>query len=202
MEYKSFKEIIDSIIRAISELQDKITRIEHKKFGLYKAIVVDNEDPQNLGRIKVRIPRVMGKSSIWAFPSIPFGGNNCGFFMLPPKGSFVRILFENGNSNYPVWIGGWWAKKSDNVPQEFSKGTYGIITPDGHQLLVKENDICIKHKNGESLSIVIGNDTINISSNGKAAARKGDKCSCSVAGDPPHSHTVIIDEGSDIVKIG
>jgi hypothetical protein len=37
-----------------------IERVEGRFFGKYRGQVIDNNDPDNLGRIKAKIPRVLG----------------------------------------------------------------------------------------------------------------------------------------------
>ena len=44
----------------------------------------------------------------WALPSVPFAGNNIGFYFIPPVGANVWIEFENGDRRLPVWSGCFW----------------------------------------------------------------------------------------------
>ena len=42
---------------------------DEKYFGLYRGVVVDNNDPKNLGRVKMIVPQVMGEQvTDWAWP--------------------------------------------------------------------------------------------------------------------------------------
>lgn len=42
---------------------------DEKYFGLYRGVVIDNNDPKNLGRIKMIVPQVMGEQvTDWAWP--------------------------------------------------------------------------------------------------------------------------------------
>jgi hypothetical protein len=72
-------------------------------FGIYKGVVTDNVDPENLMRLKVTIPDVPGKQETRlasaCFPSTEAP------LRLPPVGTDVWILFEAGNPERPVWIG-------------------------------------------------------------------------------------------------
>ena len=73
--------------------------------GLYRGTVVNNVDPLGLGRLQVGVPSAMGSSDFsWARPCVPFGG----WFMLPPAGALVWVMFEEGNANDPVWMGVFW----------------------------------------------------------------------------------------------
>lgn len=90
-------------------------RVEQPYFGKYRGFVVDNKDPQNLGRLRLLIPAVLGDVvSGWADPCVPYGGGrNFGNFSTPPvtrgaDGSYttgVWVEFERGNPQYPIWVG-------------------------------------------------------------------------------------------------
>ncbi len=90
--------------------------------GKYRAIVMDNKDPEHRGRIKCKCPQVLGAEVLnWALPCLPYGGNkNTGFFSIPQEGSSVWIEFEQGDANRPVWVGVWWAvpEGENDVPSE------------------------------------------------------------------------------------
>ena len=49
-------------------------------FGKYRGTVSDIQDPLMIGRIRARVPDVMGdQESGWAMPCAPFGGSGMGF---------------------------------------------------------------------------------------------------------------------------
>lgn len=71
--------------------------------GAYRAVVVDNKDPDHLRRIKVRVSTT-GTSSLeptitnWVWPMIST--------KRPPAiGSGVYVFYVGGDPEYPVWIG-------------------------------------------------------------------------------------------------
>jgi hypothetical protein len=71
-------------------------------FGTYRAVVVDNVDPLNKGRVKLRIPQVLANEvTDWAwFVNTP--GNT---FVAPSVGEGVWAQFEGGDPSYPIWLG-------------------------------------------------------------------------------------------------
>jgi len=78
----------------------------NKFFGKYRATVINNIDPEQRGRIQVMVPDVAGFiPSTWALPSFPIGGLQMGMFGLPIIGSGVWVEFEQGNIDYPIWVG-------------------------------------------------------------------------------------------------
>ena len=85
-------------------------------YGKYRGIVIDNEDPERMGRIRASVPEVYGEAdSPWALPCAPFSGDDVGQFTLPDVDAGVWIEFEAGDANLPVWTGGWW--RHGRVPQ-------------------------------------------------------------------------------------
>lgn len=78
-------------------------------FGKYRGKVENNVDPQQLGRVQVSVPAVLGEGSLsWAMPCTPYAGSGVGFFTVPPTGANVWIEFEGGDPDYPIWSGCFW----------------------------------------------------------------------------------------------
>src|SRR5438045_154627 len=95
-------------------------------YGKYRGTVDDNADPRNLGRIRARVPEVLGTVvSGWAVPALPYSGDKSGVFVLPKKGAGVWIEFEAGETMRPIWSGCWFA--SGGLPTD-ETGT--AATPD------------------------------------------------------------------------
>jgi hypothetical protein len=83
-------------------------------YGKYRGTVVENLDPEQLGRILVEVPDVLGLTpSTWAMPCVPAAGLQSGIFIVPPIGSGVWIEFEQGDPDYPIWTGGFWGLGAD-----------------------------------------------------------------------------------------
>lgn len=79
-------------------------------YGKYRGVIVDNNDPLKMGRIRARVPTVFGdKETGWALPCAPYGGKNVGFLFVPPVGANVWIEFEAGNTEIPIWSGCFWS---------------------------------------------------------------------------------------------
>jgi uncharacterized protein involved in type VI secretion and phage assembly len=78
-----------------------------KYHGKYRGIVLDNIDPLQIGRIMVQVPDVSNiLPSTWALPCLPF-------YVVPDIGSGVWIEFEQGDPDYPIWVGCYWATAAD-----------------------------------------------------------------------------------------
>lgn len=86
-------------------------------YGKYRGTVSDNKDPLMIGRVRAKVPDVMGdRESGWAMPCAPFGGRQTGFFAIPAVGAGVWIEFEHGDPDYPVWSGCWWGSAAEMPP--------------------------------------------------------------------------------------
>ena len=80
-----------------------------KFYGKYRATVLNNIDPLQLGRILASVPDVLGPTpTSWAMPCVPIAGKQSGTFVIPQIGAGVWIEFEQGNPDYPIWVGGYW----------------------------------------------------------------------------------------------
>lgn len=87
--------------------------VRNRYFSKYRGTVTDNQDPTNRGRVKVRVPAVLGDLQTWAMPCLPYAGNNVGMFAVPEVGAGVWVEFEGGDPTFPIYSGGFWA---DNEP--------------------------------------------------------------------------------------
>ena len=88
-------------------------KMERRFFGKYRGLVIDNDDPEKLGRLKVCVPSVLGADVVtgWAMPCVPFGGApNQGVLFVPEINAGVWIEFEEGDLEFPVWVGTFWSK--------------------------------------------------------------------------------------------
>lgn len=101
----------------MSDLENVVARlareVERRYYGKYRGFVVDNDDPEQLGRIKVQVPSVLGDEVVtgWAMPCVPYGGAaNQGFLCVPDVDAGVWIEFEEGDLEFPIWVGTFWSK--------------------------------------------------------------------------------------------
>lgn len=90
-----------------------VQKIEYRFYGKYRGFVVDNADPEQLGRLKVKVPSVLGNDVVtgWAVPCVPYGGDaNQGFLFIPEVDAGVWVEFEEGDLEFPIWVGTFWSK--------------------------------------------------------------------------------------------
>ncbi|WP_282057310.1 phage baseplate assembly protein V, partial [Maribacter luteus] len=71
--------------------------------GAQRGWVLDNADPNGLGRIKVQFPwqKPMGTSTPWIKMATPYSGSGKGFYFIPEKDEEVLVGFEGDNPEKP-----------------------------------------------------------------------------------------------------
>jgi len=73
------------------------------------AIVVDNVDPDEQGRIKVKFPHLFGEpESFWIRQASPNAGKERGLYALPEKEDEVLVIFMHGSQDIGIIIGQFW----------------------------------------------------------------------------------------------
>src|SRR6266576_1198712 len=114
-----------------------------KIFGVVIGIVTNNQDPDKLGRVKVRFPWLDDDDeSNWARIATTMAGKSRGTFFLPEVDDEVLVAFEHGNVEKPYVIGALWngvdAPVHDNAD---GKNNLRVIhSRAGHELIFNDED--------------------------------------------------------------
>ena len=151
--------------------------MDGKFLGKYRGTVINNVDPEQRGRIMVIVPDVSTVvPSTWAMPCLPVGGMQMGMFTVPPIGAGVWIEYEQGDPDYPVWVGCFWGTAAEvpalarTVPPAVPAITLQTTLQNG--LIVSDlpgptGGIMLKSATGATLIV---NDTGIYMQNGKGAS--------------------------------
>lgn len=114
-----------------------------KSSTLTTAIVTNNNDPDNLGRVKVKYPWSLdNEESYWARISSPMAGDDRGTYFIPEVEDEVLVAFISGNIEYPIIIGSLW-NQSDNPPENNNDGKNNIRkikSRSGHEIIFDDDD--------------------------------------------------------------
>jgi uncharacterized protein involved in type VI secretion and phage assembly len=110
-------------------------------------IVTDNNDPESLGRVKVKFPTLTeDHNSNWARVVATGAANHRGFDCLPEINDEVLVVFEHGDIHRPLVLGGIWNGR-DAPPTPAGDSVQGgqvrlrtFKTRTGHQLQFVEED--------------------------------------------------------------
>jgi hypothetical protein len=149
-------------------------------YGKYRGLVIENIDPEQIGRVLVQVPDVLGViPSSWAMPCVPAAGIQAGCFVVPPIGSQVWVEFEQGDPDYPIWTGGFWGLVADvpvlaTVPPAIPPGQNILLQTTGQNMVLISDapptpvtgGIVLKSTTG---AMIVVNDSGIYISNGKGA---------------------------------
>jgi uncharacterized protein involved in type VI secretion and phage assembly len=149
-------------------------------YGKYRGMVIQNIDPEQIGRVMVQVPDVLGPiPSSWAMPCVPAAGTQAGCFIVPPMGSQVWVEFEQGDPDYPIWSGGFWGLVAQvpmfaTAPPAIPPGQNIVLQTTGQNMIVVSDapptpatgGIMLKSTTG---AMIVVNDSGIYISNGKGA---------------------------------
>jgi uncharacterized protein involved in type VI secretion and phage assembly len=166
------------------------TNGDKRYYGKYRGTVINNIDPMQLGRLLVQVPDVLGLTpSSWASPCVPLAGATgapMGVYLVPTIGAGVWVEFEQGDPEYPLWVGCRWGAPTDIptlaraglpvspsiVLQTTGQNTIAISDLPGPAggIIIKSltgaailvNDVGITISNGKGATIVMAGPTVTI----------------------------------------
>jgi uncharacterized protein involved in type VI secretion and phage assembly len=122
----------------------RIESLDAVQYGLHYAIVCQNKDPDNLDRIKVRLPWLDDgdkDQTHWAQLLTPMEGQKFGWYVLPDVDDAVVVMFIGGDISQPVIVGGVWSTP-DNSPEPNEDGANnfrGYRSRVGHRLVFDDS---------------------------------------------------------------
>jgi uncharacterized protein involved in type VI secretion and phage assembly len=115
--------------------------LTHRVVGVAVGVVTNNQDPDSLGRVKVKFPWLSdADESQWARIAAPMAGNDRGTYFLPEVDDEVLAVFEHGDMRFPYIIGALWnGKDAPPAKNDDGKNNLRLIkSRSGH--LIKLND--------------------------------------------------------------
>jgi len=165
------KRIIDPLSWLVEAVQLLgFSSIFGRYFGLYRGIVIDNEDDENRGRVRVQVPAAGQITEddvppdLYALPcgnglSVGASGKVHGLFFPPEVGDQVWVMFEKGIAAKPVYMGGWIHQDPETNEFEGNPKFRGFRTESGSVLKFNDEDgsitIAKGDGSGESTSAMI-----------------------------------------------
>ena len=136
-------------------------RVFNRYYGIYRAIVIDNVDPEQRGRCRVLVPSIGQQSernvpaNLYAIPcstglSVGKSGQPHGCFFPPDIGDQVFVVFEDGLPANPIYLGGWVHAGTGNggVLRSQDAHVKGIRTKYGHYISFNDESGVVKVERG------------------------------------------------------
>lgn len=138
------------------------SRDAHERiYGVVVGIVTNNQDPDELGRVKVKFPWFSGASeSNWARVASVMAGPSRGMYFLPEVEDEVLVIFEYGRMDRPFVIGSLWnGKDKPPLTNEEGKNDKRMIkSRSGHSILLDDKEgeekICIADRTGNNTIVI------------------------------------------------
>jgi uncharacterized protein involved in type VI secretion and phage assembly len=149
-------------------------KIASRIHGAVVGIVTNNQDPEGMGRVKVKFPWLNDQDeSDWARITSLMAGKERGLYFLPEVDDEVLVLFEQGDVRFPYIIGALWnGKDAPPIKNDDGKNNIRLIqSRSGH--VIRLND-----ENGKETIEIIdksGNNKIVIDTSKNAIAITSNK---------------------------
>ena len=127
--------------------------------GLVEALVVDNVDPDQLGRVKLKFPLLPETpESFWARLVMPMAGRERGWMTIPEIGDEVLVAFVHGDINNAIVIGALY-NGVDTPPYANEDGDNNLRvfqSRSGHRLTFDDTD------GDERVELILHNEEIRV----------------------------------------
>jgi hypothetical protein len=95
-------------------------------YGVYRAVVFDNKDPNTLGRLRLKIPQVFADVPTgWSWPTNPSGVRTSS----PEIGQGIWVMFEGGDPSFPMWMGVFGNEVSSSTTVAIKPAVKGTLIP-------------------------------------------------------------------------
>ena len=112
--------------------------------GVYPAIVTDNQDPEGLGRVRLRLPWAVDPSEgyeTWARVATFMAGAERGSWFIPEPDDEVLVAFEAGDPRRPYVLGALW-NGVDAPPESMAQGNHirSLTSRSGIKITMDDTD--------------------------------------------------------------
>lgn len=147
---------------------DSLDSLTPKINGVMVAVVTDNKDPENLARVKLKLPLREGETETdWTRIATLMAGKDRGSLFIPEVGDEVLVAFHLGEARQPYVIGTLWNKKDPSPAGMNDKNDIRKFkSRAGHELIFDDKDeegkITVKTKKGQIVELLDKDSTLKI----------------------------------------
>ena len=170
------------------------------------AIVTDNNDPQHLGRVRVRFHWMKpSEKTPWIRVTSPHGGGDKGMYFIPELGEEAIICFEGNSAVKPFVNGMVYHGKAKTSFANAGNDVKALQTRSGNKMVMNDKDgsVYMSDKGGAN-SMMDGAGNITTNANVNSTLNAGNQSSINVGGKegaPPQAF-LTMDAGGNIVIDG
>ncbi|WP_020476533.1 phage baseplate assembly protein V [Zavarzinella formosa] len=135
--------------------------------GVASAVVVDNIDPTNQGRVQLELPWLPDVKP-WGRVASLSGGPDRGMYFMPQVGDEVLVAFQHGDVREVYVIGSLWSsgQKAPTKSAQDPVNRRVIVTPKGHEIELDDKGKTITVTTIDKHKIRIEPEKIEISTQG------------------------------------
>jgi uncharacterized protein involved in type VI secretion and phage assembly len=145
----------------------------NRLYGAYPAQVIDIKDPDQQGRVRVKLPWSPdsgdGSYQVWARLAVLMAGNNRGTWFIPDPNDEVLLMFEGGDPRRPYVVGMLWNGK-DSPPESMDGSGNNfkktIRSRNGVVITIDDTDgsesITLKTPAGQTVTLSDGSRSIEL----------------------------------------
>ena len=166
-------------------------------YGAYAALVTDLEDPDNQGRVKIKLPWSPDGEGLqyeaWARLSTLMAGAERGSWFVPDLDDEVLVIFEGGNPRRPYVIGSLWngkdappetmdaknsikaihSRNGVKIVMDDSDGreTLTLETPGGHKFTLEDGSKSVTLEDSNGNTVTMEPAGVTVESSGKVTVK-------------------------------
>lgn len=163
--------------------------------GVYSASVLDNQDPDGLARVLVRVSALAvtpGTVDLWARVATLMAGRNRGTWFIPEVGDEVLVAFDQNDPKAAYMIGGLWNAKARppvsgpgtaagvklirsrngvtlRIRDDASNNSLTIETPGGQRVTLQDGPAAVRVEDGNGNSVTLAASGVSVTASGKVS---------------------------------
>lgn len=161
--------------------------------GVFPAVVIENMDPENSGRVKVRLTQASApgrqRYETWARMATLMAGNNRGTWFVPDIGDEVLVVFDKGAAGESFVIGGLWSTASlppetmdttnnkkvlrsrngvkITLDDQSGQESFRVETPGGQKVMLRDGPGSLEITDSNGNSVKLGSSGIIVNTSAK-----------------------------------
>jgi uncharacterized protein involved in type VI secretion and phage assembly len=170
--YETRFRVSGDLSRSLVELLSPASRPGWDAGGVQVGVVTQNDDPQGMGRVRVRYPELGEETEgWWARIAGPGAGGDRGLLMTPKVGDEVLVAFEHGDARRPFVLGALW--NGEDTPGELVQ-TDGSFRLRSSETIGIDADKTMAVAAVDELTVEVGSATSVMKKDGAITAKGSD----------------------------